>query len=723
MSYCLTKFIGIDILAGASSQRSSRHINRFAAVVVKDEEVIERHDAISTRKLIKLCKEHLPKYLGVDNIFEIEPDSARIIRFRSSLPLETRIIQVTGAPPHGFEPLNRVARRYNIPYPSQHAEPLQAAEIIARLAEKNVGYILMPFEEETEIKISRARSIGPGGWSQQRYSRRMRGEILNFTRDIEKNLQDHKIDFDLEVRKTEYGYDNAVFRAYAPLVEIRKIVRPFKGELSRIVISPIRKKRLEFIPASGGAKLSSGPKRRSNRGIIVGVDPGPNTGIAILNFAGKILLVESMRSAARGDIIRKITTYGDPTLIAADVTPAPDFVEKLSKMLNAGLYYPEKLYSSDEKSSYVNEYLEKTRRVVKGAHKRDALFGAIKAHHKYGDIFERIDKSLATPEEMKLRNQVKQLVIKEGKNVAEAIEEIKKQMEKIEPPEIKREKEEKLTEKEKELVEKVDSLKELINRQQTQIDNLEDLNEELQEKNRNIRKENRNLKQKIKKVTNKRNIEIRKDRAIEERDRELKYLRGRVKNLESELGKVKGIISDLKRMIVMSSNRVVVPMKVVHEFSREEIEKTIERVNIEPYDVILLENPSGGGQKTAEMLIGRDVRAVICKENNISDPAMEAFIEADTPVLFDMPIRQIDDIAVTFYDELEEAIGIWEEKREEIQSKKTEEKLGTLIAEYQTKRKLELAQVYEQERRARRKQKEQIQKPRKTIEAKDIDEE
>ena len=111
------------------------------------------------------------------------------------------------------------------------------------------------------------------------------------------------------------------------------------------------------MPAQGGrSKIQAGVRRKSDRGLIVGIDPGPNTGIAILNFNGNILLLDSMRSAARGDIIRKITLHGDPTLVAADVTPPPDFVVKISRMLNTGLTYPERLYSSHEKSEMVDNY-------------------------------------------------------------------------------------------------------------------------------------------------------------------------------------------------------------------------------------------------------------------------------------------------------------------------------------------------------------------------------
>jgi len=716
----LSKIIGVDILAGASSQKGSASSKRFAAVVLEKGEIIESHNSISMRNLIRLCKQHDPKYLGVDNIFELEANSSRIIRFSSLLPLETKIVQVTGAPPDGFERLSRLARRHGIPYPSQHASPIQAAEIVARLADKSVGYILLPFEEETEVKISRAKAIGPGGWSQQRYSRRMRGEILTLTREIEKQLLDHKLDYDLEARKTEYGYDNASFRVYASRAAIRKVIKPFRGELSRVSVQPIRKKRLEFMPVQGGrSKIQAGVRRKSDRGLIVGIDPGPNTGIAILNFNGNILLVDSMRSAARGDIIRKITLHGDPTIIAADVTPPPDFVVKISKMLNTGLAYPDRLYSSGEKSELVDNYTSNGTR-IKGAHKRDALFGAIKAFNKYSDLFNRIDNSLSEPDELPLRNKVKQMIIKEELNIQDAIEEIKRRNVKVEPQEIKLEKEEELTENEQILTDKIDALKELSARQTTQIENLDDVNENLLSEIDQIKDENKSLKKRIDKITNKKSQELKRDRAIVTRDDELKFLRGRVKELDSELTKVKGIIADLKRMIVMNSNRIVVPMKVVYEFSREGIEKTIERMNIEAFDVILLVNSSGGGRKTAEMLIEREVKAVVCTEENISNRAMEAFIEANVPVLFQMPIRQIDDIAVTFFDELEQAIQSWEEQRKEIVNKKTESKLSTLIAEYQENRKQELNQIYQDERRGR--QKPEPKQKVKVIESKDIDE-
>ncbi|NHK30473.1 MAG: DUF460 domain-containing protein [Asgard group archaeon] len=719
----MSKIIGIDILAGTSSQKlSSTTSNRFAAVVMDNGKIIETHDSISLKNLIKLCRRHEPNFLGVDNIFELESNSAKVIKFCSQLPLETKVIQVTGAPPDGFESLNRLARRYNIAYPSQHANPLQSAEIICKLVEKNIGYILMPFEDETEIKISRSKSIGPGGWSQQRYSRKMRGEILNLTRDIEKQLQDHNFDFDLEVRKTEYGYDNAIFRVYTSLANVRKVVKPFKGELSRVNVSPIRKKRLEFIPAVGGRKkLTAGTQRKSDRGLIVGIDPGPNTGIAVLNFAGKMLLVDSLRSAARGDIIRKITLIGDPTIVAADVRPPPDFVVKIAKMLNTSIYYPDKLYSSDDKNQLVNDYTNTSEIKIKGAHKRDALFAAIKAYNKYQPIFERINKALIEPTEIPLRNKVKQLVVKDEMNIQEAIEEIKKQQIKIEPLEIKLEKEVELTEKEQELQDKIDALKEMGERQTKHIENLEDMNEILINRNKDLQNDIQDFKKRIEKITRKQTQDLKRERTIKTKDDELKFLRSKVKNLESELTKVKGIITDLKRMIVMGSGQIVVPMKVVFEFSREGIEKTIERTNIEPFDVILLVDPSGGGQRTAEMLIDREVKAIVCSKNNISNQAMEAFIQANVPVLFQMPIRQIDDIAVTYYDEFQQAINDWEEQRLKILGEKTEEKLGTVIAEYQSKRKQELEQIYQNERKSRKGSDIPL-KPRKTIRSKEIDE-
>ncbi|MEA2070524.1 MAG: DUF460 domain-containing protein [Asgard group archaeon] len=696
----MSKIIGVDILPGSAGQKGSYWKNKFAAVVWKDGKVIEEHETLSIGKLINLCKIHEPKFLAVDNIFELGANSGQVVKFCSKLPLETKIIQVTGAPPDGFETVRRLANRNGIPYPSQHADPLQTAAIISQLANKKVGYILLPFEEETEIKISRTRSIGSGGWSQQRYARRMRGEILQLSRDVEKQLQDHDIDFDLEAKKTKFGYDNAVFRAYASVKKVKQIIRPFKGELSRIEVTPIRKKRLEFIPAKGGRKrIRSGVRRKFNRGIIVGIDPGHNTGVAILNFRGKILLLENMKSSARGDVIRKITLEGDPVLIAADVTPPPKFVEKLSKMLNAGLYYPNRLLSSDEKMQLVMDFTKETKVKVKGAHKKDALAAAIKAYNKYKETFEKINQELSEPDEYPLRNKVKKLVLKEEANIQEAIKQIKKEQEKPERPVLEQEEKEILTEKERKQQEKIEAQRELINRQMTQIDNLEDQNDDLYHQVKDLQDEKKELEKSLTKARNKRNQEIRKDQAVKIRDDELRFLRGKVRKLEEELEKYKKIIGDLKRMIVMSSDKIVVPMKVIYEFSREGILETIERMNIEPHDVVFLVDPSGGGQNTAEMLIDREVKAVICNKKNISDPAMEAFIKADIPVLFNMSHKQIDDIAVTYYNELENAISDWEEQREKILQEKVETQIGKIIAEYQEKRKKELANIYQMKRR------------------------
>ena len=82
MLYRLSKIIGIDILAGTSSQKlASTTSNRFAAVVMDDGKIIESHDSISLKNLIKLCRSYEPTFLGVDNIFELESNSAKVIKF------------------------------------------------------------------------------------------------------------------------------------------------------------------------------------------------------------------------------------------------------------------------------------------------------------------------------------------------------------------------------------------------------------------------------------------------------------------------------------------------------------------------------------------------------------------------------------------------------------------------------------------------------------------
>ena len=57
------------------------------------------------------------------------------------------------------------------------------------------------------------------------------------------------------------------------------------------------------------------------RGLIVGIDPGITTGIAILDLYGNVVKVCSKRNMGKNEIIRTITNFGHPLIITSDVNP------------------------------------------------------------------------------------------------------------------------------------------------------------------------------------------------------------------------------------------------------------------------------------------------------------------------------------------------------------------------------------------------------------------
>ncbi|MDX1745818.1 MAG: DUF460 domain-containing protein, partial [Halobacteriales archaeon] len=136
------------------------------ALVVFDGEVQSR-DVVSRRKLLRLVENRRPAIVATDNMYELAADKDALIGLLGSLPDETSLVQVTGD--ERPEPLSRVASRHDVPYGKA---PMEEAEAAARLAAANVGFHVSAFTDTTTVKVSRGRSTGKGGWSEDRYTRR-----------------------------------------------------------------------------------------------------------------------------------------------------------------------------------------------------------------------------------------------------------------------------------------------------------------------------------------------------------------------------------------------------------------------------------------------------------------------------------------------------------------------------------------------------------------------
>lgn len=110
--------------------------------------------------------------------------------------------------------------------------------------------------------------------------------------------------------------------------------------------------------------------------------------------------------------------FGDPVVIASDVSIMPKSVEKIATKFGCVSYSPDISLSLVEKQNLTKEFNE----LVKNGHETDALSASIKAWKNYRNIFRKIDESLARFNKKDLFSKVVRRVIKEeSPNIEDSI--------------------------------------------------------------------------------------------------------------------------------------------------------------------------------------------------------------------------------------------------------------------------------------------------------------
>ena len=194
---------GVDIASGSPS---SRRMPSYSLVILEGDATTSHH-MISRHKLMRLIRERQPEIVAMDNVHELAAGRNELINIMRRLPGATKLVQVTGR--ERPESLVRLARWNGITF--DRTKPLQEAEACARLAAKGVGAVLSAFEDRTWIKVSRRRSLGRGGWSQNRYSRKIHGAVKGLARDVERQLSEAGLEYTIRVVEGLGGYTRAEF--------------------------------------------------------------------------------------------------------------------------------------------------------------------------------------------------------------------------------------------------------------------------------------------------------------------------------------------------------------------------------------------------------------------------------------------------------------------------------------------------------------------------------
>jgi len=638
---------GVDIQSGDVRGESPSY-----ALAVIDGESVER-DVVTYRKLRRRVDEERPAIVATDNTYELAEDKDALVHLLRTLPDETKLVQVTGGTDP--EPLSRVASRHGVPYGK---DPIQEAEAAARLAAANVGQEVTAFTDTTEVKVARGRSTGGGGWSEDRLTRRIHGSVKRRTREVESALEEAGLEYDREVTEKYGGFANAVFT-----VEGRPSDIPVSAERSgdtRIEIERVRRDGIDFRPLA---------KRRDP--VLVGVDPGTTTAAAVVGLDGEVLDALSTRTADTAAVIEWIIERGRPILVAADVTPMPETVEKIRRSFDAAGWTPASDLPVDTKK-------HRTRQEgYDNDHERDAMAAALAAFDDHADQFERVARKVPPRQDL---GPVLARVLADEESVESVLADLRAEDTDDEEADDEH--------TERELTEEEKQIKRLKARVERLTDHVESLEEAIETKDEKLREYEGKLsaaKREERREARKRREVTRLERETDRLERKLERKDERIEELEGTLDRLKALWKlDHSNFADVSERKAgLVPVKVVEQFTVDAIAAADESVGLVEDDVILLRDASGAGRSSARRLAGVDPRLVL-RSGGLSDVADRVLFEADVPVAPAelVTVQEVDELAVARESEVEAAIDDWRERASERRRQQSAEMVDRLISEH-----------------------------------------
>ncbi len=381
----------------------------YALVVLDCEGKLLLQKIVNFTKLLRLLWEIRPKLLAVDNIMELGRDKRELLKVLNLLPPETEVVQVTRV--NGiFVDLKDLARKFDLKVYGK-PDPLETAYLLAVLASKGVGTKLKAYEEKTKIVVTKGRTPRAGGSSLNRFKRATKNAVMETVREIKKILDEEGFDYDLVTKKSDGSIESAIFTVYTSRKNLEGKIKPISTSAVKVKIRPVITRHITFEDET----------EEESKYLIVGFDPGINTGLAILDLDGNVLLTATLQNADRGDIVSLIRKFGVPIVIAVDTNPPPHSAKKLAGVLKAQLYVPRSSLPVSEKERI--EAMMKEKGVqIKDSHQRDAIAAAYKAWTEIHEKLKKVDAYLDKIGIEVNRDKIK-IEVLGGKTLAEAVEE------------------------------------------------------------------------------------------------------------------------------------------------------------------------------------------------------------------------------------------------------------------------------------------------------------
>jgi predicted RNase H-like nuclease (RuvC/YqgF family) len=586
------KVFGIDIIKGSVRSKSQRPMY---ALVRMTGQVIESETEVSMHRLFRLLSAEQPDILAVDSLQEVSTDQHELFFFLQGLPPRTRLVQVTGG--EKKETLGKVAARYNISF--NRFDPFAEARTTARVAALGAGAEVIAFENESEVVVSRHRSPGRGGWSQNRYVRKIHGAVQLKGREIEQALVAGGLRYVKKETKAFGGCSRVAFRVFATRDQVP--VSTYRGADVQVRISGKRLERIRFRPLSGKPRY-----------LIVGIDPGTTTAVAAIDLDGNLMHLKSSRQMNMADVIESLYRVGKPLVIASDVQPMPYSVEKIRRAFSAVPYSPRQDTSVETKMELTEQF------PYENDHERDALSAALDAYRQYRNKFQNLVKRVPPGHDL---DEVRAGVIR-----GQAVEQVLGEMHAEVPETVEETPAVPVDGRHDERVRVLDGM----------VKRLKSFVAELEEGIKVRDYEIHRLQARLRDVHSRRDVQFAKDAEIAKRDAIIQSLKKRLKKEERYSGNLSKRIARIKKFAELSVEGDVIPVKVMDALTKDGMRRLLLEEGISMGDIIFVNRTDGWGRSVVKDLAAIPVKAVIAGSAALagSDPQMmPAFRDAGLPLI------------------------------------------------------------------------------------------
>ena len=643
------KVFGIDIIKGSVRSRSRRPMY---ALIRMEDRVIQSETEVTFHRLLRILSEEQPDILAVDSLQEVAADQHELFFFMQALPPMTRLVQVTGG--EKKETLGKVAARFNISF--NRFDPFAEARASAQVATLGAGAEVIAFENESEVVASRHRSPGKGGWSQNRYVRKMHGAVQLKGREIEQALIAAGLRYEKKETRAFGGCSRVAFRVFATRDQVP--VSTYRGADVQVRISGKRLERIRFRPLSGKPRY-----------LIVGIDPGTTTAFAALDLDGNLLHLQSSRQMTMSDVIEALYKVGKPLIIASDVQEMPYTVEKIRRAFSAIAFSPKQDTSVETKMELTGpfQYLND--------HERDALSAALDAFRHYRHKFQNLLKRIPPGHDL---DEVPARVIR-GQSLDQVISDmhlpVRRPEETPESPQVT------VDVKTDDRVRVLDGM----------VKRLRTYAAELEEEVKNRDYEIQRLQSRIGKISTTRGAELAKDSEIQKRDAIIEGQKKRLRKEERHNRNLVKRIARIKKFAELSMDGEVVPLRIMESLTKEGLRNLEGDTGIDEGDLVFVARADGWGRSVLKDLTGLKVRAVVAGDSTLSSAGPQlphAFREVGLPLLSmtETGSQVRGKQGLCSKDLLDAALVRWQRGQEEREREKKTEMIEHIFKEYKSER-------------------------------------